>query len=64
MFAPEGVLVRPRYLLEWRGAGGGLPNLTTPNLATPGEQGPDVLRRLRRVSNAESSNLAMRLTVC
>jgi L-lactate dehydrogenase (cytochrome) len=37
-FAPEGVL-RPRYLLEWAHSGG-LPNLTTPNLATPGEQAP------------------------
>jgi pre-mycofactocin synthase len=37
-FAPEGAL-RPRYLLEWARSGG-LPDLTTPNLATPGEQAP------------------------
>jgi pre-mycofactocin synthase len=37
-FAPEGAL-RPRYLLEWARSGG-LPALTTPNLATPGEQAP------------------------
>jgi heme/flavin dehydrogenase (mycofactocin system) len=37
-FAPEGVL-RPRYVLEWARSGG-LPDLTTPNLAAPGEQPP------------------------
>jgi pre-mycofactocin synthase len=37
-FAPEGV-VRPRYVLEWARSGG-LPDLTTPNLAAPGEQPP------------------------
>ena len=37
-FAPEGV-VRPRYVLEWARSGG-LPDLTTPNLAAPGEPPP------------------------
>ena len=36
--APEGI-IRPRYALEWARSGG-LPDLTTPNLATPGEQAP------------------------
>jgi len=37
-FAPEGI-VRPRYLLDWLRYGR-LPDLTTPNLARPGEQVP------------------------
>ncbi|MEJ3655216.1 pre-mycofactocin synthase MftD [Actinomycetes bacterium KLBMP 9759] len=37
-FAPEGAL-RPRYVLDWL-RGGGLPDLTTPNLAGPGEPAP------------------------
>jgi L-lactate dehydrogenase (cytochrome) len=37
-FAPEGIL-RPRYLLEWA-RHGALPDLTTPNLAAPGEDAP------------------------
>jgi heme/flavin dehydrogenase (mycofactocin system) len=37
-FGPEGIL-RPRYVLEWARSGG-LPDLTTPNLATLGEQPP------------------------
>jgi heme/flavin dehydrogenase (mycofactocin system) len=37
-FAPEGI-VRPGYVLEWARSGG-LPDLTTPNLAGPGEQAP------------------------
>jgi len=36
--APEGI-IRVPYVLEWL-RGGGLPNLTTPNLAAPGEQAP------------------------
>ncbi len=36
--APEGI-IRPRYVLEWARSGG-LPDLTTPNLAAPGEQAP------------------------
>ena len=36
--APEGI-TRVPYVLEWL-RGGGLPNLTTPNLAAPGEQAP------------------------
>jgi pre-mycofactocin synthase len=37
-FAPEGIL-RPRYLLDWA-RHGALPDLTTPNLAGPGEDAP------------------------
>ena len=37
-FAPEGIM-RPRYVLEWARSGG-LPDLTTPNLAAPGEDAP------------------------
>jgi len=37
-FAPEGIL-RPRYLLDWA-RHGALPDLTTPNLAGPGEDVP------------------------
>ncbi|HEY4418169.1 MAG TPA: pre-mycofactocin synthase MftD [Pseudonocardia sp.] len=37
-FAPEGIL-RPRYLLQWA-RHGALPDLTTPNLAGPGEDAP------------------------
>ncbi|MGI5130937.1 pre-mycofactocin synthase MftD [Pseudonocardia sp. CA-107938] len=37
-FAPEG-LSRPRYLLDWVKSGA-LPDLTTPNLADPGQQAP------------------------
>ena len=37
-FAPEGI-VRPRYVLEWMRSGG-LPDLTCPNLAGPGEDAP------------------------
>ncbi|GAA1327475.1 pre-mycofactocin synthase MftD [Pseudonocardia xinjiangensis] len=37
-FAPEG-LVRPRYLLEWA-RHRALPDLTTPNMAAPGEDAP------------------------
>lgn len=37
-FAPEGAL-RPKYVLEWLRSGG-LPDLTTPNLAAPGEAAP------------------------
>ena len=37
-FGPEGVL-RPKYALEWLRSGG-LPDLTTPNLAGPGEDPP------------------------
>jgi pre-mycofactocin synthase len=37
-FGPEGVL-RPKYALEWLRSGG-LPDLTTPNLAAPGEDPP------------------------
>ncbi|MFC4949738.1 pre-mycofactocin synthase MftD [Pseudonocardia sp. GCM10023141] len=37
-FAPEG-LSRPRYLADWLRSGA-LPDLTTPNLADPGEQAP------------------------
>jgi L-lactate dehydrogenase (cytochrome) len=37
-FAPEGI-TRPRWLLDFA-LGGGLPDLTTPNLALPGEQSP------------------------
>lgn len=37
-FAPEGAL-RPRYVLDWMRSGG-LPDLTTPNLAAPGEAAP------------------------
>jgi L-lactate dehydrogenase (cytochrome) len=37
-FAPEGIL-RPRWLLDFM-RHGGLPDLTTPNLAAPGEQAP------------------------
>jgi len=36
--APEGI-IRVPYVLEWL-RGGGLPNLTTPNLAAPGEPAP------------------------
>ncbi|MGH9122025.1 MAG: pre-mycofactocin synthase MftD, partial [Acidimicrobiales bacterium] len=37
-FAPEG-LARPKYLIEWLRSGA-LPDLKTPNLATPGEEAP------------------------
>lgn len=37
-FAPEG-LARPRYLADWLRSGA-LPDLTTPNLAAPGEAAP------------------------
>lgn len=37
-FAPEGI-VRPRWVLDFM-RHGGLPDLTTPNLAAPGEQAP------------------------
>jgi L-lactate dehydrogenase (cytochrome) len=37
-FAPEGIL-RPRYTLDWL-RHGALPDLTTPNLAAPGEDPP------------------------
>lgn len=37
-FAPEGIS-RPRYLVEWLRSGS-LPDLTTPNLANPGEPAP------------------------
>ncbi|MHA6793943.1 pre-mycofactocin synthase MftD [Pseudonocardia bannensis] len=37
-FAPEGI-VRPKWLLDFA-RHGGLPDLTTPNLAAPGEQAP------------------------
>jgi heme/flavin dehydrogenase (mycofactocin system) len=37
-FAPEGI-VRPRWMLDFL-RNGGLPDLTTPNLAAPGEQPP------------------------
>jgi pre-mycofactocin synthase len=38
-FAPEGI-TRPRWLLDFA-RGGGLPDLTTPNLALPGEDPPN-----------------------
>ncbi|WP_281690132.1 pre-mycofactocin synthase MftD [Pseudonocardia thermophila] len=37
-FAPEGI-TRPKYLLDWVRSGK-LPDLTTPNLAGPGEEAP------------------------
>jgi isopentenyl diphosphate isomerase/L-lactate dehydrogenase-like FMN-dependent dehydrogenase len=37
-FAPEG-LTRPRYVRQWLQAGG-LPDLTVPNMAAPGEPAP------------------------
>ena len=37
-FAPEG-LARPKYLLDWVRSGA-LPDLTTPNLADPGQEAP------------------------
>ena len=54
-FAPEG-LTRPG-LRPPVAAGGGLPDLTVPNMAAPGEPRSDVLRRVRRVDADPAAQL-------
>ena len=50
---------RPRWLCEFARTGS-IPDLTAPNLAPPGEHGPDLLRRLLRVDDHPATHLGGR----